>query len=281
MPATSAASLDERVGHAIYTACTTSPALSLLATIFSLSGDEIVWFLPAGLYVSTMFGLSAFMGMGVAPVAPTCMEECMCDTFGTVSFVAALESALKLCFRRPRPQYAAQHKGTHSVPGEIFSLPSGHSMRSALMAVWLRQNSHARLLLSTVGLGQPPLAAMLVWACCVALSRVAVGRHYPLDCALGLMIGIVVGVCVEVPADPKTLVLAGWLKTAGGIYVTSTWGWFIAVPLLLPLARRAMPWVRPVHLGAPYLAFYACFLAARVPTSSEGWLHGSCEAWSP
>jgi len=284
MSCTSSASLDERVGRAIYTARTTSAALKLVTTIFSFSGDEIVWFLPTGLYISTAFSLSALMGVqgGVAPVAPNCMEQCLCDAFGTASIAAALESALKLCFRRPRPPYAAQSKGKHihSVPGEIFSLPSGHSMRSALMAVWLRHNSHARILLSSIGLGQPSFAALLVWACCVAFSRVAAGRHYPLDCALGLLLGAVVGVCTEVPTDAGTAVLSGWLKTAGGIYVTSTWGWFLAVPKLLPLVRRVIPWVEPIHLGAPYLAFYACFLAARVPTSTEGWLHGSCGAGS-
>jgi undecaprenyl-diphosphatase len=80
--------------------------------------------------------------------------------------------AKRLC-NRPRP--ASVHM-VLAAP-DRFSLPSGHSTSVWAVAV-------------AVAMAAPALAVpLLVWATCVAASRVVLGVHYPLDVVAGILLG--------------------------------------------------------------------------------------------
>ncbi len=68
-------------------------------------------------------------------------------------------------------------KGAYIVPGDKFSLPSGHSAGAFLVAIILAQYF-------------PQLSVVwFLWAVGVAASRVVLGVHFPADVVLGGLIG--------------------------------------------------------------------------------------------
>ena len=77
---------------------------------------------------------------------------------------------------------------TQVLPGEQFSFPSGHSMRAAFVAgTVLRSGAFG------AAFGAPSSAARaaaLVWAALVAASRVAKGKHFPIDVLAGNVLGL-------------------------------------------------------------------------------------------
>ncbi len=87
---------------------------------------------------------------------------------------------LKKTIRRVRPCDCGLAKG-FIVPSDQFSLPSGHSAGAFLFATVVSYfySDYNALLFS--------------WATCVALSRVLLGVHYPLDVALGALLGMSFG----------------------------------------------------------------------------------------
>lgn len=96
---------------------------------------------------------------------------------GTSAALAALVSqVLKRAARRPRPSNLPGFVALIENP-DAFSFPSGHAAAAFAVAV--------ALLGQGVGLG--PLA--LVLAGLIGLSRVYLGAHYPLDVAIGAMLG--------------------------------------------------------------------------------------------
>jgi len=78
---------------------------------------------------------------------------------------------------RPRPFVGNRQVRLGAVPLDRYSFPSGHTLHAVgftAVAVW-----HF-----------PALAAVLVpFALLVALSRVALGLHYPTDVAAGALLG--------------------------------------------------------------------------------------------
>ncbi|MFV0478749.1 MAG: phosphatase PAP2 family protein [Parahaliea sp.] len=84
---------------------------------------------------------------------------------------------LKNCLKRRRPQDAIP--GFHSIisASDQFSFPSGHSSAAFLLATSL-----------ALIFGAAP-AAMYLWACGVALSRVVLGVHFPGDTLAGALMG--------------------------------------------------------------------------------------------
>ena len=170
-------STDERLGRRLYSLNQSSAVLRLLVTIVSFSADEAIWFGISGVFISGTFGWSLFQGVltGVAPLPPGCLEQCLSDCFGTMCVAGVVEVLGKLAFRRDRPLYAPQ-RTDYSLPAEQFSMPSGHSMRAAIVTFWLIRNPHAELLAGGLGLPIPSWRVAIPWACFVALSRVLKGK---------------------------------------------------------------------------------------------------------
>jgi undecaprenyl-diphosphatase len=95
---------------------------------------------------------------------------------GTAAALAALVSqVVKRSLRRPRP--SARGLEALIENPDAFSFPSGHAASAFAVAVALAGQ----------GAGLGPLA--LVLAGLIGVSRVYLGAHYPLDVAVGAMLG--------------------------------------------------------------------------------------------
>ena len=97
---------------------------------------------------------------------------------GTVARAFALNTALKLVIRRPRPSLPGLPALTGTPTG--LSFPSAHAATSFAGAF-----SYSRL-----GLPRPPLHAL---AAALSLSRVYLGVHYPSDVLAGVLLGTALG----------------------------------------------------------------------------------------
>jgi undecaprenyl-diphosphatase len=91
------------------------------------------------------------------------------------ALAAALSQVVKRSLRRPRPS-ARGFEALIENP-DAFSFPSGHAASAFAVAVALAGQGY--------GLG--PLALVLAGA--IGISRVYLGAHYPLDVAVGAVLG--------------------------------------------------------------------------------------------
>lgn len=95
-----------------------------------------------------------------------------------------LTAVLKFSFRRRRPrgQWGRSYRRL-----DPHSFPSGHASRTAALAVtaWVVQ-------------GWPLGLALLVWSVLVSLARVVLGVHYTLDILVGYLLGLAIGLGVNV-----------------------------------------------------------------------------------
>jgi undecaprenyl-diphosphatase len=137
-------------------------ALMRLLRIVSRLGDGVFWYVLIGV-------LALFGGTRGAHAA------LHMSLVGIVS--ATLYRVLKRWTRRPRPFRTHADITAYIAPLDEFSFPSGHTLHAVgftLVAVaWF-----------------PWLAALLVpFALLVALSRVALGVHYPSDVLAATLIG--------------------------------------------------------------------------------------------
>ncbi|MDY6847173.1 MAG: phosphatase PAP2 family protein [Chloroflexota bacterium] len=138
--------------------------LALILKIFAHSGDS--WFWLAGLFITWLFSEHEWR------------ERVVFISVGLVIMATAV-IALKFSIRRPRPEGAW---------GQIYritdphSFPSGHSARSAALAVM------------GIAVGPPWFAlALSFWAPWVGISRVALGIHYLSDVLVGWLMGAAMG----------------------------------------------------------------------------------------
>lgn len=88
---------------------------------------------------------------------------------------------LKNTCRRNRPQEAIDDFTSFIIPSDKFSFPSGHTSAAFLFTV-LVASQQAVL-----------LPALLLWSCCVAMSRIFLGVHFPTDTLVGATLGSLVG----------------------------------------------------------------------------------------
>lgn len=179
------ASLDERCGKTIYTIAHYS-ILRHLASLASLCVDEAVWF-PVSL-------LLALLHVATAASIP----ELHADLFGSVPLQTFLEvfnnavmlscgaGLIKLLPRRERPTYAKQEK-FFVTNGDKFSLPSGHTLFATVMMRLATGGPDTSSFHKTMGM---VALALVGW------SRVAKGRHYPVDVIVGGSIGMLLA---EIP----------------------------------------------------------------------------------
>lgn len=93
--------------------------------------------------------------------------------------------AIKHALKRPRPFRALEHIIAHDVPPDEFSFPSGPTL-------------HAASLATVISWAWPWCWSFaLAWLAMMAVSRVALGMHYPSDTALGAVLGVALGLGVS------------------------------------------------------------------------------------
>lgn len=212
---------DERLGLKIYAANQKSKVSKIVMDILSFTGDEMVWFgvsTGAGSLLFFYRFLWSFRDMG-------CVEEVLWDMFGSCAVCIFFESVLKLIFQRIRPDYAEQAK-EYCCHGEWFSFPSGHALRTFYWPFWLSRSKFVKLIAPVIKF--PRARYFIPWALAVGYSRVAKGRHYPLDVAFGSLVGVVVGYVVEDVLDDFFRAV---FKTIAGCYIALNFGYYVVIPL--------------------------------------------------
>lgn len=126
------------------------------------------------LWMATAAGLAAFGG-------PTGRRAAVTGLVSVGLTSAVVNQGFKRVFRRDRPTRLEQDLNRHVRMPESTSFPSGHSASAFAFAQGV---SHT---MPWTGLGLRVVAGL------VAYSRVHTGVHYPLDVAVGSMIGMGVG----------------------------------------------------------------------------------------
>ena len=119
--------------------------------------------------------------------------------FGSVPLALFLSHAGKAFFAIPRPAAILEHD-QFTIIGRTLaahtSFPSGHtitifSAMSALIFVYMKQNTHHSNIRNAV------ITMLLVIATITAISRVAVGAHWPADILMGALLGGMAGMSGE------------------------------------------------------------------------------------
>jgi len=213
---------DEALGLRIYTWAQSNKLVKNLCDLISLSGDEAIWF-----GVSTVGGMICFIARGYGALRPMgCVEESFWDMFGTCAVCIFAESMFKISFRRTRPPYAVQSK-SYCIYGEWWSFPSGHALRAFYFPFWLSRSRFVKLIAPVIVF--PRARRLIPWALAVGFSRVAKGKHYPVDVVVGSLIGSLLGFVVE---DCMSNVAFTVAKTLTGIYTAFWFGYYVVVPLV-------------------------------------------------
>lgn len=99
-----------------------------------------------------------------------------------------VSGTLKAIVRRPRPSTNSSSDMFFVVSVDHFSFPSGHTTRATMLAV---------LALIRLPLSVLTQYLSIVWAFCIAASRVMLGRHHLSDVFFGAIIGYVQALAVQ------------------------------------------------------------------------------------
>lgn len=120
--------------------------------------------------------------LALAALAPEGQHGIYALTIGGAMLLAtACSQILKRAIRRQRPSVAIQGFQPSSAPPDAYSFPSGHSCAAIALAVG------AGALNPVVG------AIETLLALAIAVSRIRLGAHYPVDVVAGLALGAAVG----------------------------------------------------------------------------------------
>lgn len=94
----------------------------------------------------------------------------------------------------------------------------------------------------------PRARVCIPWAVAVAWSRVAKGRHFPLDVVAGAAVGFFLGWLVE---DYFSGYGRAIFKTIGGVFTTGNWGYYVLLPYLAGDSRTK-------HMVATFIFYVYC-----------------------
>ena len=120
---------------------------------------------------------------------------------------ASLAQVLKRLFCRPRPPCGiGGFSALHTIP-DAFSFPSGHTAAAFGVAVALSGEGSGIALLT------------LALAAGIAISRIYLGAHYPLDVAAGVLVGAGTGIATRLVVD--SFHLLAYLGYAGLMLISS------------------------------------------------------------
>ncbi len=142
------------------------PWRTRLARLLTRSGDASSWTVVALAFLAT--GSATGMRLGLRLAVATLLAT-------------AVSQALKRWLLRPRPTRAIAGFTALAENPDAFSFPSGHTTAAFAAAAAL----------AGAGFGLGP--ASLVLAAGIGLSRVYLGAHYPLDVAVGAVLGTACG----------------------------------------------------------------------------------------
>lgn len=132
-----------------------------LAWVLARSGDSLFW-------------------LGLIALLLWQRQELGWHLLWTVAATAVIVGILKGIFKRQRPQEK------WAIATDKYSFPSGHAARATAVAITLAFTFPAYNLL------------WLLWAILVALARVALSRHFLSDVAGGLIVGLGIGLGIQV-----------------------------------------------------------------------------------
>jgi membrane-associated phospholipid phosphatase len=187
----------------------------------------------------------------------------------------------------PRPFLAlgAGHLGVIGVPLSAGSMPSGHSaMAFAMLAVRAAEKRRfdERSAVGGFLASGPGLACVALLAVLIALSRLAVGAHWPADAFVGGGLGLVFGSLAPHawPVGAMTRLLArplGQRLMAAGLLVSAFC--IAATPALVEAAGLAeKKWARNLETGYPLAAPLQVVLALVALAGALRWWRASRRA---
>lgn len=155
---------------------------SLLARDEALSKQFADW--SEGRFVHTIAWLLARTGDGVFWIVAIVIlfllkQPIAWDLVWAFLATAVAVSLVKPIFKRRRPSGPGRALAT-----DKYSFPSGHSARTAAIAMTLALNFSGAFW------------TILLWATAVGFSRVVLARHFISDVIAGLLLGFVIGIAL-------------------------------------------------------------------------------------
>jgi membrane-associated phospholipid phosphatase len=183
---------DERISKRIFVFSDRSVLIRGINIISSLSND--------GRFVLTGF-ICYFVINKFHLIDPVILvEDPSVRLFLLILYDAGLCGILKQIVKRPRPSFGFKRlNGEIFLLSDIYSFPSGHASRAALLACYVSKfHTSSSTLVNLIG----------TWAASVCFSRIALGRHFITDVGIGALLGaanLYIGVNFVLPFAISTL----------------------------------------------------------------------------
>ncbi len=147
-----------------------SPWRTVVARTLTHLGDASTWTFAGLALLATFTPRGRHLGLRLAAAA---------------GIATVLSQTLKRGLTRARPDVSIEGYEALAASPDRFSFPSGHTAAAFGVAVAFAGEPH----------GIAPAALLL--AVCIALSRVYLGAHYPLDVGAGAALGVVGGLAAR------------------------------------------------------------------------------------
>lgn len=100
-------------------------------------------------------------------------------------------SVIKLLFYKPRPIPQPFHNRLQKIDASSF--PSVHTTNASVVGIIWSRRWHQSMKWGWDSLLIVPLIVAVVWTCAaIALSRIALDKHYPIDVLSGMLLGVLI-----------------------------------------------------------------------------------------